>query len=142
MSFPPKLKAKYLARFDELVAEGRAILPTIIVIPPHSQGNVHVMYTTYRLDFKRLTQWKTCCLSLFEQVVSKGNTLSNRIESFRFQIADCGGCGRPRGTAHGHHWEMQNARQTDHRPGFPARRRLEVRRGGRQTVNAVDLRVG
>jgi len=82
MSFPPKLKEKYVARFDELVVEGRAILKGVEVIPPHSRGDVHIMHTTYRLDFKRLTQWKTNCLSLFEQVVPKGKTLLDRVSAF------------------------------------------------------------
>jgi hypothetical protein len=46
------------------------------------------MYTTYRLDFKRLTQWKTSSLSLFEQVVSKGKYLTDRIDGFSNAKAD------------------------------------------------------
>src|SRR5438105_15370386 len=59
MSFPPKLKAKYLTRFDEPITEGRAVLASVVVIPPHSRGNVHVISTSYQLDFRRLIQWTT-----------------------------------------------------------------------------------
>lgn len=82
MSFPPKLKAKFLARFDELIVEGRAILESVVVIPPHSRGNVHVLSTSYSLDYKRFIQWKTSCLSLFEQAVSKGKALAGRVDAF------------------------------------------------------------
>ncbi len=82
MAFPPKLKAKYSARFDELIAEGTTILGGIEVIPPHTLGNLHVTYTTYRLDNRRYTQWKTTCLALFEQVVSKGGELAGRVQAF------------------------------------------------------------
>ncbi len=88
MAFPPKLKVKYIARFDELIAEGTTILSSVQVIPPHTRGNVHVTFTTYRLDNRRYTQWKTTCLALFEQMVPKGGPLAGRVEAFNRAKAD------------------------------------------------------
>jgi hypothetical protein len=73
MSLPPKMRVQVLGRFDELIAEGQALVNSIAVTPPGRRGNVVVMYTTYNWDPQRLARWKTNCLTLLEPFVGPGN---------------------------------------------------------------------
>jgi hypothetical protein len=82
MSLPKHIKAQYLARFDELINEGAAIVNSIQVHPPGNYGNVVMMYTTYNCDSQRVEKWKTNCLSLFQPLVSKGTKLYGQIDLF------------------------------------------------------------
>ena len=82
MSLPEHIKAQYLARFDELIKEGAAIVNSIQVHPPGNYGNVVMTYTTYNWDSQRVEKWKTNCLSLFQPLVSKGTKLYGQIDLF------------------------------------------------------------
>lgn len=83
MSLPKQIKAQYLARFDELIKEGMAVVNSIQVHPPGNYGNVVMMSTTYTWDHQRVERWKTNCLTLFEPLVTPGTGLARQIEIFR-----------------------------------------------------------
>jgi hypothetical protein len=82
MSLPKHIKAQYLARFDELIREGAAIVNSIQVHPPGNYGNVIMMHTTYNWDSQRVEKWKTNCLSLIQPLVSEGTKLYDQIDLF------------------------------------------------------------
>jgi hypothetical protein len=82
MNLPKHVKSQYLARFDDLIKEGTAIVNSIQVHPPGNYGNVVMMYTTYKWDSQRVEKWKTSCLSLFQPLVSKGTKLFGQIDLF------------------------------------------------------------
>jgi hypothetical protein len=82
MSLPKNIKAQFLTRFDELIAEGKSICNAIQVIPPHTSGNVCVTFTTYNWDAQRLEKWKTNCLTLFHPFLVKGTNLDKQVDSF------------------------------------------------------------
>ena len=82
MNLPKHVKSQYLARFDDLIKEGTAIVSSIQVHPPGNYGNVVMMYTTYKWDSQRVEKWKTSCLSLFQPLVSKGTKLYGQIDLF------------------------------------------------------------
>jgi hypothetical protein len=80
MNLPRHIKAQYLARFDDLIKEGTAILNSIVVHPPGNYGNVVMIYTTYNWDAQRVEKWKTNCLSLLHPLVGKGSKLCGQVE--------------------------------------------------------------
>jgi len=82
MSLPSQIAAKLLARFDELIVEGKSFVDSIKVIPPHSSGNVFVTYTTYHWDPQRLARWKTNCLTLFQPFAKQGTKLKEQVDVF------------------------------------------------------------
>jgi hypothetical protein len=87
MNLPKNLRAQYLARFNELIVEGKALVDSIQVIPPHSSGGVFVTYTTYNWDPQRLARWKTNCLTLLTPFAAKGSHAHDQIDV----IANTGG---------------------------------------------------
>ena len=82
MSLPSNIKTQFLARFDELIAEGKRILDSIQVFPPHERGGVFVTYTTYDWDEQSLAKWKTNCLTVFHPFARKGTKLYEQIDEF------------------------------------------------------------
>jgi hypothetical protein len=82
MSLPKDIERQFLMRFDELIAEGKALVNSIEVFPPHSSGGVFVTYTTYNWDPQRLARWKTNCLTLFHPFVKEGTKLKEQIDLF------------------------------------------------------------
>jgi hypothetical protein len=80
MSLSPKVRAQFLGRFDELIAEGKALVDSIAVIPPHGRGGVFVTFTTYNWDPQRLARWKTNCLTLLEPFASKGGNIKQQVD--------------------------------------------------------------
>lgn len=83
MSLPKQIKAQYLARFDELIKEGAAIVSSIQAYPPGQYGNLITVSTKYRWDNQRVERWKTNCLALFEPLVARGTELARQVEVFR-----------------------------------------------------------
>jgi len=82
MSLPKNIGSQFLARFDELIAEGKSLVDSIDVIPPHSSGGIFVTYTTYNLDTQRLARWKTNCLTLFHPFTKQGTKLKEQVDLF------------------------------------------------------------
>ena len=80
MNLPKNLRAQYLARFDELIAEGKALVESIQVIPPHESGSFVITYTTYDWDSQRLGRWKTNCLSLLQPFAQHGGHSKGQID--------------------------------------------------------------
>jgi hypothetical protein len=73
MTLPPKLKTKYLARFDELIQEGKDIennlttSPLVFLTPP----------------YQRFIRLKINCISLFDQVLPSGSSQRHIIEQLK-----------------------------------------------------------
>ena len=82
MTLPPKTRDQFLKRFDELIAEGKSLVESIEVIPPHSSGSVWVTYTTYNWDRQRLSRWKTNCVTLLAPFAKKGTKAKEQIDVF------------------------------------------------------------
>lgn len=82
MSLPPKLRASVLARFDELIAEGKKLVESIEVIPPHSSGSVYITYTTYDWDPQWLSRWKTNCTTLLGPFASRDAKIKEQVDVF------------------------------------------------------------
>lgn len=82
MSLPKHIKAQYLARFDELIKEGAAILNSTQVYPPGNYGNVVMLHTTYKWDTQRVEKWKTNCLTLFHPFALTGTALGKQMDIF------------------------------------------------------------
>lgn len=82
MSLPKKLQSRFLARFDEMIVEGKLLADSIRVIPPHTRGNVTVVSTTYESDPQRLARWKTNCLTLFHPFAKEGSQIREQAEQF------------------------------------------------------------
>ena len=82
MKLPTKIHAQFLARFDELIKEGTSLLASCEVIPPHSNGNVFIVYTTYNWDSQRLARWQTNCLAIFQPLFSQGTNLKEQVDAF------------------------------------------------------------
>lgn len=80
MNLPKHIKAQYLARFDDLIKEGTAIVNSIEVHPAGNYGNVVMTYTTYSWDTQRVERWKTNCLSLLHPLVGKGTKLHGQVD--------------------------------------------------------------
>jgi len=80
VSLPANIRKQFLARFDELIIEGKALVESIEVIPPHTRGNVHVMSTSYKGDSQRLARWKTNCLNLLQPFTREGSKLKEQID--------------------------------------------------------------
>lgn len=87
MSLSKHLKAQFLLRFDELIAEGKALVESIRVIPPHStEGGLFITYRTYQCDGQRLAKWKTNCITAFHPFAQNGSTLAKQVEVFSHTI--------------------------------------------------------
>ena len=80
MNLPKNLRAQYLARFDDLIAEGKALVDSIQVIPPHESGAFVITYTTYNWDPQRLGRWKTTCLALLQPFAEHGSHSKGQID--------------------------------------------------------------
>jgi hypothetical protein len=82
MVLPKNIRTQFLARFDELITEGKEIAHSIVVIPPHTRGNVSVLYTQYNWDPQRLGRWKTNCLALLDPFAKQGTKLKEQADRF------------------------------------------------------------
>jgi hypothetical protein len=82
MSLPKHIKAQHLARFDELIKEGAAIVNSIKVYPPGNYGNFVRTSPSYNWDPQRVERWKTNCLNLFQPFASKGKESHGQIDLF------------------------------------------------------------
>src|ERR1700678_464155 len=80
MRLPKNIESQFLARFVELIAEGKSLVDSIDVIPPHERGGVFVTYTTYNWDPQRLARWKTNCLTLLTPFAAKGSHAHDQID--------------------------------------------------------------
>ena len=90
MSLPPQLQAKYLARFDELIAEGESLHKSIRQLP----GDVTAWDgfsgqvlgrgpTKHVVDWPSFVEWKTSCIALVSQVLIAGSALGKSVETFQ-----------------------------------------------------------
>jgi hypothetical protein len=82
MSLPKNVRDQYLARFDELISEGKKLSDSIAVIPPHSTGSFYITYTTYNWDPQRLARWKTNCLTLFQPFAKHNSRVKEQVDVF------------------------------------------------------------
>jgi hypothetical protein len=82
MSLPPKLRATILSRFDQLLDDGKKLVDSIEVIPPHSSGSVYITYTTYNWDPQQLSRWKTNCVTLLTPFAARGEKINEQIDVF------------------------------------------------------------
>jgi hypothetical protein len=78
MSVAKGVKGHLLARFDELIVEGKALVDSIQVFPPTG----YITYTTYDWDSQRLARWQTNCLTLFDPFAKPGTKLMGQIDIF------------------------------------------------------------
>lgn len=72
MVLPQNLMAKYLARFDELIAGGQSIYDGIQEISPG----------TWKVDHVRYEAWQVNCISLLDQVLPREHIHRNVINRF------------------------------------------------------------
>ena len=72
---PPKLKAKYLARFDELIAEGTSLYHSIKYLGVGALG-----YEAYELDYDAFARWRVNRSSLLDQVLPLNSVHRKLIE--------------------------------------------------------------
>ena len=89
MPLPPNLQKQYLARFDELIADGDAIHRAMRKAP----GRVRVQYPDALVcersgivdvvDWPSFVEWKTSCVALVSQVVRRGTALERTVEGFQ-----------------------------------------------------------
>ncbi|MFM2168371.1 MAG: hypothetical protein RIS79_2742 [Verrucomicrobiota bacterium] len=67
------------------------------VIPPHSQGSVHIAYTTYNWDQQQFAKWKTTCVNFFKLLHVVLAKLNSQIEVYesasgeKYQVEYCYG---------------------------------------------------
>src|SRR5258705_11294218 len=71
MHLPPHLKQKYVARFDELIAEGERVVATL-----ESRGNP---------DTAAILEWGTKCASLLTQILPKNHPRRSSIPNYGVQ---------------------------------------------------------
>lgn len=77
---PSKLFSKYLARFDELIAEGEGISQAMIKFSSENYPNAYINNTN---NFKTLAKWKINCISLLAHSLPVGNIHKGLINEFR-----------------------------------------------------------
>ena len=82
MSLPPKLRSAVLARFDELIDEGKKLVAAAEVIPPHRSGSVFITYTTYDWNPQHLARWKTNCITLLTPFIAAGGKIKEQVDVF------------------------------------------------------------
>ena len=80
MSVPTKVKSQYLARFDELIAEGKSLVGSIEVYPPGHRRGMFVTFTEYGWDSQRLARWKTNCVTLLRPFVASSAHAKGQVD--------------------------------------------------------------
>jgi len=83
MPLPARLRAKLLARFDELIAEGEAIHHDIQEVRRDHGERVKPRYTTRKvIDWPRFVEWRTKCKSLLVVIIPAGHAHRGAAEDF------------------------------------------------------------
>ena len=85
MKLPDSLLAKYVARFNSLIAEGRSILDSVKEVPATMGENVMgesvVKFPAYKqLDSERFVEWRTKVATLLASIVPKGHVHRDEVE--------------------------------------------------------------
>lgn len=103
MSLPPRLQAKILDRFDEMIGEGSAIYRDMKVVPGEWREPFVRTQEAYKtpdrnvIEWPRFVQWRENSASLLDQVIPKSSIhresivgflrLSNRRDHLEYGIA-------------------------------------------------------